>query len=84
MFGEIICKSALDWVLEIFLCSAQLLLSILDKFNFWNPNEIIRNQCKGEGGENMPSITVKNIPDHAYEILKQFVTSHHRSTKNEI
>lgn len=32
----------------------------------------------------MPSITVKNIPDHVYEILKQFATSHHRSTNNEI
>ena len=32
----------------------------------------------------MPSITVKNIPDHAYEILKRFATSYHRSIKIEI
>ena len=32
----------------------------------------------------MPSITVKNIPDHAYEILKQVATSHHRSINSEI
>ena len=32
----------------------------------------------------MPSITVKNIPDHAYEILKQLATTHHRSINSEI
>ncbi|MCK5915710.1 MAG: Arc family DNA-binding protein [Deltaproteobacteria bacterium] len=32
----------------------------------------------------MPSITVKNIPDQAYETLKQVATSHHRSINSEI
>ena len=32
----------------------------------------------------MPSITVKNIPDHAYEILKEIATTHHRSINSEI
>ena len=32
----------------------------------------------------MPSITVKNIPDHAYKILKQVATTHHRSINSEI
>ncbi len=32
----------------------------------------------------MPSITVKNIPDHAYKILKQVATAHHRSINSEI
>ena len=32
----------------------------------------------------MPSITVKNIPDHAYEILKQVASTHHRSINSEI
>nr|WP_320193471.1 Arc family DNA-binding protein [uncultured Desulfobacter sp.] len=32
----------------------------------------------------MPSITVKNIPEHAYEILKQMAASGHRSVNSEI
>ena len=32
----------------------------------------------------MPNITVKNIPDHVYEVLKQRATSHHRSINSEI
>ena len=32
----------------------------------------------------MPSITVKNIPDHAYEKLKQAATINHRSINSEI
>ena len=32
----------------------------------------------------MPSITVKNIPDHAYAILKQVATINHRSINSEI
>ena len=32
----------------------------------------------------MPNITVKNIPDHAYEILKQAATTHRRSINSEI
>lgn len=32
----------------------------------------------------MPSITVKNIPDHAYEKLKQVATINHRSINSEI
>ncbi|MEA1867631.1 MAG: Arc family DNA-binding protein [Thermodesulfobacteriota bacterium] len=32
----------------------------------------------------MPSVTVKNIPDHAYEILKQVATTNHRSINSEI
>ena len=32
----------------------------------------------------MPSITVKNIPDHAYTILKQVASTHHRSINSEI
>ncbi|MDQ6967278.1 MAG: Arc family DNA-binding protein [Mariprofundaceae bacterium] len=32
----------------------------------------------------MPSITVKNIPDHSYEILKQIATINHRSINSEI
>lgn len=32
----------------------------------------------------MPSITVKNIPDHAYKILKLVATAHRRSINSEI
>ena len=32
----------------------------------------------------MPSITVKNIPDHAYEILTQIAATHRRSINSEI
>ena len=32
----------------------------------------------------MPNITVKNIPNHAYEILKQVATTNHRSINSEI
>ena len=32
----------------------------------------------------MPSITVKNIPDHAYKILKQVAATNHRSINSEI
>ena len=32
----------------------------------------------------MPNITVKNIPDHAYEILKQVAATNHRSINSEI
>jgi len=32
----------------------------------------------------MPSVTVKNIPDHMLNILKQIATAHHRSMNNEI
>jgi len=32
----------------------------------------------------MPSITVKNIPDHAYKILKQVANAHRRSVNSEI
>jgi plasmid stability protein len=32
----------------------------------------------------MPSITVKNIPDQAYEILKQIAATHRRSINSEI
>ena len=32
----------------------------------------------------MPNITVKNIPYHAYEILKQVATTNHRSINSEI
>ena len=32
----------------------------------------------------MPSITVKNIPDHAYELLKQVASTHRRSINSEI
>lgn len=32
----------------------------------------------------MPNITVKNIPDHAYERLKQVATTNHRSINSEI
>jgi len=32
----------------------------------------------------MPSVTVKNIPDHAYTILKQVATINHRSINSEI
>ncbi len=32
----------------------------------------------------MPSITVKNIPEHAYERLKQAAEMHHRSINGEI
>lgn len=32
----------------------------------------------------MPNITVKNIPDHAYEILKQVAIAHRRSVNSEI
>jgi len=32
----------------------------------------------------MPSITVKNIPKHAYEILKQTAATHRRSINSEI
>ena len=43
-----------------------------------------RNQHNIKGGQAMPSITVKNIPDHAYKILKQTATAHRRSINNEI
>ena len=32
----------------------------------------------------MPSVTVKNIPDHAYKSLKQIATVNHRSINSEI
>ena len=32
----------------------------------------------------MANITVKNIPEHTYEILKQVASSHHRSLNSEI
>ncbi len=32
----------------------------------------------------MPSITVKNIPESAYETLKQIAAAHHRSINSEI
>jgi plasmid stability protein len=32
----------------------------------------------------MPSITIKNIPDHAYEVLEQMATGHHRSINSEL
>ena len=32
----------------------------------------------------MPSVTVKNIPARAYEILKQVATTNHRSINSEI
>ena len=32
----------------------------------------------------MPSITVKNIPDHTYETLKRVASSNHRSINSEI
>ena len=32
----------------------------------------------------MPSITVKNIPDHTYKTLKRVATNHHRSINSEI
>lgn len=32
----------------------------------------------------MPSITVKNIPDQTYEILKRAATLNHRSINSEI
>ena len=32
----------------------------------------------------MPNITVKNIPDRAYEILKQIAARNHRSINSEI
>ena len=32
----------------------------------------------------MPSITVKNIPDHSYKILKQIAATHRRSINSEI
>ncbi len=35
-------------------------------------------------GGYMPNITVKNIPDRAYETLKQIAASHHRSINSEI
>ncbi len=31
----------------------------------------------------MPSITVKNIPESAYETLKQIAVAHHRSINSE-
>lgn len=39
---------------------------------------------KDEVLADMASITVKNIPDHAYEILKQVASSRHRSINSEI
>lgn len=32
----------------------------------------------------MPSITVKNIPEYAYKILKQVAIANHRSINSEI
>ncbi len=32
----------------------------------------------------MATITVKNIPDRTYELLKQLAASHHRSINSEI
>ncbi|MCI5209152.1 MAG: Arc family DNA-binding protein [Candidatus Electrothrix sp. ATG2] len=32
----------------------------------------------------MPSVTVKNIPDHTFELLKQTATAHRRSMNSEI
>ena len=32
----------------------------------------------------MPNITVKNIPEHTYKILKQTARTHHRSVNSEI
>ncbi len=32
----------------------------------------------------MPSLTVKNIPESAYETLKQIAAAHHRSINSEI
>ena len=32
----------------------------------------------------MATITVKNIPDKAYDILKQLAASHHRSINSEL
>ncbi|PIE74448.1 MAG: DNA-binding protein [Deltaproteobacteria bacterium] len=32
----------------------------------------------------MPNITVKNIPESAYETLKQIAAAHHRSINSEI
>ncbi len=32
----------------------------------------------------MPSVTVKNIPDHMFNILKQIAIAHRRSMNNEI
>jgi plasmid stability protein len=32
----------------------------------------------------MPSITIKNIPDFAYETLKQIAATNHRSVNSEI
>ena len=32
----------------------------------------------------MPSITVKNIPDHVYRSLKHVANNHHRSINSEI
>ena len=32
----------------------------------------------------MPSITVKNIPDELYELLKQAASAHRRSVNSEI
>jgi len=32
----------------------------------------------------MPNITVKNIPDHTYEILKKTAKTNHRSINSEI
>ncbi len=32
----------------------------------------------------MPSVTVKNIPERAYKILKQLANAHHRSVNSEI
>ena len=34
--------------------------------------------------ENMPSITVKNIPEKTYSILKKLAEEHHRSINSEI
>ncbi len=32
----------------------------------------------------MPNVTVKNIPEYAYETLKQIAAAHHRSINSEI
>ena len=33
---------------------------------------------------NMANITIKNIPEHTYKVLKQVASSHHRSINSEI
>ena len=32
----------------------------------------------------MANITIKNIPEHTYKVLKQVASSHHRSINSEI